>query len=159
MANFPASGPFGPYVSTTTLGNVSLSGSSPWTSTPYRPTAPAYARVGCGTTSMEMSIQADKQHRGQHFVLLANPPSVPQMVNEITWEIFVTPPATDLEDVARTAESFSDRPLWETPAGFFLSAMFSVDFGATTRWLYMPLATVAVGGLRTTAQHLSLIHI
>ena len=50
-------------------------------------------------------------------------------------------------------ESFAERPLWETPSGFFLSSVFSIET-TSTRWMALPLSTVAVGGLRSAAQHI-----
>lgn len=112
----------------------------------------SYMRVGSGSASMDMKIPADEQHGGKCFHLKPSPAGALQLVNQVIWEIFVTPPSSGLEDIARSTESFSHRPLWETPCGFFLSALFSVDTG-TTRWMTLPLSTVVVGGMRPEAQY------
>jgi hypothetical protein len=100
-----------------------------------------------------MAIPADTQHRGTTFSLKPNQTNITQDVHSLTWEVFVTPPASDLEEVARMTESFADRPLWETPSGFFLSGVFSIET-LSTRWMALPLSTVTVGGLRPAAQHI-----
>ena len=138
-------------------GLVSPSGvTAAWTAVPPLHSgshATSRMRVQSGSTYMETQIAADTQHRGKTFILTPSPPNIPQHVRSLTWEVFVTPPASDLEEVARLTESFADRPLWETPSGFFLSGVFSIETG-TTRWMSLPLSTVAVGGLRSAAQHL-----
>jgi len=154
MANHPPH--YGP-TANTTLGNVNLSGtishSNLWTSNAYSASpTPAYMRVGSGSSSMEMNIPADEQHGGKCFHLAPMPTGALQLVHQVIWEIFVTPPSSGLENIARSTESFANLPLWETPCGFFLSALFSVDTGAT-RWMTLPLSTVVVGGMRPEVQY------
>ena len=155
MANHPPH--CGPSVNTP-LGNVSLSGaithSSVWSSNVYQPshTTPQRVRAGCNSDYIEVKLSCDGQQKGSQYVMSPLQASMAIHIRELVWEVFVTPPETDLEDLVRDEADLRNRPLWETPSGLFLAGVFS--FGTPThRWFSSPLSSMSRGPLQPEAQH------
>lgn len=161
--NVTSSGPF--------HGVLSSSPSSVWTKNAYS------ASVSTPATSPAawwgaMKYDADYQFRGTSLVFVpgttagspnsdgANMMAPSQyghaILSSVDWEVFVTPPSSDIDDLTRTApQDLQNRALWETPAGFFLSGVWSIELGQT-RFGHSPLAVGLQSGapLHPGAQYL-----
>jgi hypothetical protein len=140
----------------TMVGSVSLSGSSNYswlsgtTRNAYVPNV--YASMECGAEAMKIDINTEGPKKGTCYVLTPSASPHTLAVHSVVWEVFVTPPENDLEELSREPEDFASRPLWETPSGLFLAGMFGIET-LSSRWLNVPLATLVGVTLRPEAQH------
>jgi hypothetical protein len=155
MANHPPQ--CGPSVNTP-LGNVSLTGtfapSSVWSNNVYSASTHSTQRVraACHSDFIEVKLSCDGQQKGSQYVLAPRQAPMAIHIRELVWEVFVTPPETDLEDLVRDEADLRNRPMWETPAGLFLAGVFSFST-PTHRWFSSPLSSMCRGPLQPEAQH------
>ena len=130
-------------LSTSSLLHGSIGASRPHSS---------YLRAGSTSEFIELRIACSGQQKGSAYHLSPKNPSMSLHIHDIVWEVFVTPPENDIDDLTREDGDLKNRPLWETPAGLFLAGVFSVDT-PNTRWFSSPLSSMCAGPLNGEAQH------